>query len=89
MISSILCFKMAYRTNSTSSADIYFVFVKGDCIGNKEIAEGLCRFAHYYYEDSIDLHNWEKLDLFELNWVGTNNVSNVLNSPEKMKKKND
>ena len=74
------------KFNSTSSDDIYFFFVKGDCIGNKEIVEGLCRFAHYHYEDSIYLHNWEKLDLFEPYWVGTNNVTNVLNSPEKMKK---
>ena len=66
-----------YRTSTISNDDIFFFFVKGDCIGHKEIAEGLCRFVHYFYEDSIDLHNWEKLDLFEPYWNGTNSWYSV------------
>ena len=61
-----------YFTNTISNDDIYFFFVKGDCRGHKGIAEGLCRFLHYAYEDSIDLQNWEELDLFEPDWIRAN-----------------
>ena len=63
---------LKFNTNTISSVDIYFFFAKGDCRGHKEITEGLCRFLHYPYDDSIDLQNWEKLDLYEPDWIGTN-----------------